>query len=142
MTSLLLAVLHQFDRDAAADHRCRSLQARQRDVVLRIEEPVNLGAACLQRRCHLVLRDFFPLHRLSELPSHDLLDRLRLRLLKNASALRKSSTLEPMCFLLIAPTPSCASAPAPLRSQQILTYRLSFVFRQLLQPFRYWLASS
>jgi hypothetical protein len=31
--------------------------------------------------------------------------------------------------------------PTPLRPQQVLAYRLSFFFRQLLQPFPYRLAS-
>jgi hypothetical protein len=91
------------------------LQAAERKVVLRIKDTVNLGAARLQQLCQLVLGDFLFLRCLGELPRNDLFDRLRLRLFEDASSLRKSSRLEPICFLLIAPTPSCASAPLPNR---------------------------
>ena len=76
--------LHELNRDAAAYHRGCSLQTRQRDVVLRAEEPVNLRAARLQQRGHFVLRNFFLLHGLGELPRRDFLDRLRLCLFEDA----------------------------------------------------------
>ena len=46
----------------------RPLPARQRDVVFPIEQPVNLGAACLQQRGHFVFHGF------RELPGNHLLD--------------------------------------------------------------------
>ena len=83
-TDMPWVTLHQLDRDSPPYHGRRSLKARQRDVVFCTEEPVNLRAARLQQRGHSLLRDFRLLHGLGELPGYDFLDRLRLRLLKNA----------------------------------------------------------
>jgi len=41
--------LNQFDRDAASDYRCGSLQAGKRDVVFWVKQAVNLGATGLER---------------------------------------------------------------------------------------------
>ena len=71
--------LHKLNRDPAADHGRGALEARQRDVVLCVQQPVNLRAARLQQRGHAVLRYFLLLHGLGELPGDDLLDRLRWR---------------------------------------------------------------
>src|ERR1035437_9969682 len=79
----VLRLLHQRDRDAAPYYCRRPLQARQRDIVFRIKQPVNLRAARLEQHGHLLLRNFPFLHGLRELPRDDLLDRLRLRLFKD-----------------------------------------------------------
>src|ERR1035437_6251032 len=76
--------LHQLDRYPQPDHRSRPLQAAERNVVFRIQDTVNLGAARLEQRRHLVLGDFLFLHGLGELPRDDLFDRLRLRLFEDA----------------------------------------------------------
>ena len=47
------APLHQLDVHAAPDHCGGPLQAAERDVVVRIEQPVHLRAARLQQRRHL-----------------------------------------------------------------------------------------
>src|SRR5664280_1106910 len=79
--------LHQLDRYTQPDHRSRPLQAAERNVVFRIQDTVNLGAARLEQRRHLVLGDF--LHGLGELPRDDLFDRLRLRLFEDALLLEE-----------------------------------------------------
>ena len=72
------------------DHCGGPLQAAERDVVFRVEQPVHLGAARLQQCRHLVLGDVLLLHGLRELPCDDLLDRLRLRFLEDAFLLQES----------------------------------------------------
>jgi hypothetical protein len=64
--------LSQLDCDATAYDRRRALQARQCDVVFCIEEPVNLCAACLEQRRHLVFRDLLFPHGLRELPERSI----------------------------------------------------------------------
>src|SRR5207244_5384254 len=80
---------HQFDHDAATDHRRRPLQTTKRNVVLRIKQTVNLGAARLEQRGHLVLGDFLFLHGLGKLRRDDLLDSLRLCLFEDALLLEE-----------------------------------------------------
>src|ERR1035438_10372608 len=60
--------LHQLDPYTPPDPRGRPLQAAERNVVFRIEDTVNLGAARLEQRRHLVLGDILFLHGLGELP--------------------------------------------------------------------------
>ncbi len=80
---------NQLYHDASAYNSRRPLQARERDVVFGIEEPVNLRAARFQQDGHSVLRDFLLSHSLSQLPGYYLLDRLRLRLFEDALLLEK-----------------------------------------------------
>jgi hypothetical protein len=101
--------LHQLDCNAPSDHHSRPLQAPERDVVFRIKDAVNLGTARLEQRCQLVLGYFLLLHGFGELPRDDLFDRLSLRLFEDALLLE----VEPIRFLLIAPTRSDAFAPSP-----------------------------
>ena len=84
-----LVPLHQLDVHAAPDHCGGPLQAADRDVVVRVEQPVHLGAARLQQRRHLVLGDVLLLHGLRELLRDDILDRLRLRFLEDAFLLQE-----------------------------------------------------
>jgi hypothetical protein len=71
--------LYEFDRDAPSNDRRSTLQGRQSNVVFRVKETVNLGAAGFEQRGHLVFGDFLFLHGLRELPRNDLLGRLPLR---------------------------------------------------------------
>src|ERR1035438_1543882 len=81
--------LHQLDPYTPPDHRGRPLQAAERNVVFRIEDTVNLGAARLEQSRHLVLGDILFLHSLGELPRDDLFHRLRLRLFEDALLLEE-----------------------------------------------------
>jgi hypothetical protein len=83
-TPYLRPRLYKLDCDAATDNRGGSLEAGERDIVLRIEQPVNLGAACLEQRSHARLRYFLCSHGLGELPRDDLFDRLGLRLFEDS----------------------------------------------------------
>ena len=74
---------NQLDHHSSSYHRRRTLQAGQRDVAFRIQEPVNLGAAGLEQCRHFIFGYFFLPHGLIELPRDHLLHRLRLRLFKN-----------------------------------------------------------
>ena len=66
-----------------------------------IKQAINLGAARLEHRGHLVLGDLLLLHCLRELPCDHLLIACACASSKMPSSLRKSSMLEPICFLLI-----------------------------------------
>src|SRR6266571_5703265 len=80
---------NQLDHHAPSDHGRRALQAGKRDVAFRTKQAVNLRAAGLEQFGHLVFGYFpFP-HGRVELPRHDFLDRLCLRLFKNALFLQK-----------------------------------------------------
>jgi hypothetical protein len=81
--------LNQLYRNAAADHRCRSLQAAERNIVLRITQSVDLGAARLEQHRHFVLGYFLLLHCLGELKRDNLLNCLRLYLFKNTFLLKE-----------------------------------------------------
>ena len=82
-------MLYQLNTDAASDQRCCPLQAAERNIVLRVEQPVHLSPARLEQCGHLGLRNFFLLHRLGQLPCNDLLDCLRLRLFEDALLLEE-----------------------------------------------------
>jgi hypothetical protein len=107
------SLLHKLDRDPSAHHGRSPLEARQRDVISCIQQPVNLRAARLQQRGHAVLRYFLFLHRLGELPRDHLFDRLCLRLFEDPLLFQEVINAGTMCFLLIALTPSGACAPMP-----------------------------
>src|ERR1700730_10730806 len=80
---------NQFNCNPATEYGRRPLQARERDIVLGIQQTVNLGTAGLEQRGETRLRDFLFLHSLGQLPRNDLLDCLRLRLVEYAFALEK-----------------------------------------------------
>src|SRR6185295_20079118 len=60
--------LHQLDRYPSPHHCSGPLQAAERNVVFRIKDTINLAAARLEERRHLVLGDFLFLHGFGELP--------------------------------------------------------------------------
>ena len=62
----------------------RKRETRQRYIVFRIKQSVNLRAARLEQRGHLVLGYFLFPHGLAKLPRDHLLHRLCLRLFKDA----------------------------------------------------------
>lgn len=90
-----------------------SRQTRQRDIIFGIKQAVHLRPAGLKQCGHSVPRNPLLPHGLRQLPRDHLLDRLRLRIFEYALLLQEVSMLEPMFFLLIAPTPSFASEPVP-----------------------------
>src|SRR6266478_2879800 len=92
---------NQLDHHPPSDHGGRPLQAGKRDVVVRIKEPVNLGAAGLEQWRHLIFGYFLFLHGLVELPSDDFLDRLCLRLFKDALFLQEIINARTHAFLAI-----------------------------------------
>src|ERR1035437_9435966 len=81
--------LYQLDRYPAPNHCRCPLQAGERDVVSRIKNTVNLCPARFEQRCHARLGYFLFLHGLGELPRDDFLNRLCLRLFKDAFLLEE-----------------------------------------------------
>ena len=71
-------ILHKLHCHPPADDSRGSLLAGQRDVVLRVQQTIHLGTACLEQHGHLFLGKLLLLHGLGKLPLHHLLDRLRL----------------------------------------------------------------
>src|SRR5260370_24803 len=92
---------NQLDHHPPSYYRRRPLQAGKRDVAFWIEEPVNLGAACLEQRSHLIFGYFLSLHGLVELPRDNLLDRLCLCLFKDALFLQEIINARTHVFLSI-----------------------------------------
>ena len=77
--------LRQLYAQLAPQHPRRPQQRLQRDVpARRIEQPVELRAACMHHRRHLVLGELLGLHRLQNLPGDNFLDGNRSELFQRA----------------------------------------------------------
>src|SRR5207237_6890313 len=118
---------NQFDHHPMSNQRRRPLQARQRDVVLRVENAVDLGAAGLEQCRHARLRNLFLLHGLGELPGHNFLDRLRLRFFEDVFLLQEVVDTRSQMFLA-----HCSNSFWRLRASAKSASRVARVF--LIKP--------
>src|SRR6185312_10597362 len=71
-------VSHELQPDPPPHEGCRTLQARKRNITLRVEQAVDLRPAGLKELREACLGDLLLLHGFLELPRDNLFDRLHL----------------------------------------------------------------